>query len=101
MKPLAIKQRWSAWLASFKVALQSRESLLKFLETKESSTRTESGHRNIWKNEDLDISPPSDWTWAWYDYAAFWWSYGMGISFYQFLFLDFFSSISFPRFFLR
>lgn len=32
--------------------------------------------RTIWKNEDLDLTPPKGWTWGWYDYAAFWWSYG-------------------------
>lgn len=56
-------------------AFSSREAFIKAIETKESATeRLE--HRNHWKNEDLDISPPEHWTWAWWDYAGFWWSYG-------------------------
>lgn len=80
MKFSVIKRRCSEWLASFVFSLRSTESLLEFLETKESAARTESGNRNVWKNEDLDLSPPCDWTWTWRDYAAFWWSYGMRTS---------------------
>lgn len=56
-------------------AFQSRENFIRWLETDETAHgRTEA--RTIWKNEDLDLTPPSAWSWGWYDYAAFWWSYG-------------------------
>jgi hypothetical protein len=58
-----------------KRALKSRETFVRWLETDETAHgRTE--ERTIWKNEDLDLTPRKAWSWGWYDYAAFWWSYG-------------------------
>lgn len=59
-----------------KLALSSRAELVKFLETAPDASGNPDVARNKWQNKDLDISPPKDRTWAWYDYAAFWWSYG-------------------------
>lgn len=56
-----------------KRALSSRENLVRALEVDETAHgRTE--ERSFWKNEDLDLTPKSQWTWGWYDFAAFWWS---------------------------
>ena len=66
-------------IKSFKAAFASKEAFLAAIETKESAEgRLE--NRNPWTNEDLDISPKSHWTWGWWDYAAFWWSYGRNLS---------------------
>ncbi|KAJ6155840.1 hypothetical protein N7470_006406 [Penicillium chermesinum] len=59
-----------------KLAFSSRAQLVKFLETAPDASGNPDTARNKWQNKDLDISPPKDRTWAWYDYAAFWWSYG-------------------------
>lgn len=59
-----------------KEALSSKEAFLAAIETKESATGR-LAHRNPWTNEDLDVSPREHWTWRWWDFAAFWWSYGM------------------------
>ncbi|KAI9739697.1 MAG: hypothetical protein M1834_006416 [Cirrosporium novae-zelandiae] len=78
--PLGVQlTKWSRERAvNFRAATRSRKRFLEFLETKETAYgRTE--ERTIWKNEDLDLTPPKDWTWAWYDFAAFWWSYGFSI----------------------
>ena len=59
-------------------AFESRENFIRFLETDETANgRTE--ERTIWRNEDLDLTPPKAWSWGWYDYAAFWWSYGFSV----------------------
>jgi len=74
----SVKERCNHKVESISVAFQSRRNFVKAIETKE----TAYGHteeRSIWKNEDLDLTPPPSWTWAWYNYAAFWWSYGMKI----------------------
>jgi hypothetical protein len=56
-------------------AFESRETFVRWLEIDETAHgRTE--ERTIWKNEDLDLTPRKAWSWGWYDYAAFWWSYG-------------------------
>lgn len=60
----------------FKHAFTSREAFVKYIETKPDATNSTEGVRSQWTNEDLDISPPSHRTWGWYDYAAFWFSYG-------------------------
>ncbi|KAK6077882.1 allantoin transport [Seiridium cupressi] len=62
-------------LAAVEAAFSSRESFLAAIETKESA-QGRLANRSPWTNEDLDISPKKDWTWGWWDYAAFWWSYG-------------------------
>jgi NCS1 family nucleobase:cation symporter-1 len=68
---LRIRQEYEAVKRAFK----SRESFVRWLETDETAHgRTE--ERTIWKNEDLDLTPRQAWSWGWYDYAAFWWSYG-------------------------
>ncbi|KAH8668846.1 permease for cytosine/purines, uracil, thiamine, allantoin-domain-containing protein [Xylariales sp. PMI_506] len=62
-------------LAAVQVACSSKDAFLAAIETKESAQgRLE--NRNPWTNEDLDVSPKEDWTWTWWDFAAFWWSYG-------------------------
>jgi NCS1 family nucleobase:cation symporter-1 len=64
--------------AATKRALSSRDNLIRALEVNETAYgRTE--ERTFWKNEDLDLTPPSQWTWGWYDFAAFWWSYGFSV----------------------
>lgn len=56
-----------------KRAFSSRENLIRALEVNETAHgRTE--ERSFWRNEDLDLTPRSQWTWGWYDFAAFWWS---------------------------
>lgn len=61
--------------AAIRRAFSSKEAFLEAIETKESAQGREQ-NRNPWTNEDLDISPQRHWTWGWWDYAAFWWSYG-------------------------
>jgi nucleobase:cation symporter-1, NCS1 family len=61
-----------------KRAFSSRADFIRALETDESAYGRES-ERTIWKNEDLDLTPPKQWSWGWYDYAAFWWSYGFSV----------------------
>jgi nucleobase:cation symporter-1, NCS1 family len=71
-------QRLSEKRVAAKRAFESRENFVKWLETDETAHgRTE--ERSIWKNEDLDLTLPKQWTWGWYDYAAFWWSYGFSV----------------------
>ncbi|KAI0482709.1 permease for cytosine/purines, uracil, thiamine, allantoin-domain-containing protein [Xylariaceae sp. FL0804] len=62
-------------LDGVRAALGSKQALLAAIETRESA-QGRLADRNPWTNEDLDISPRKDWTWGWWDYAAFWWSYG-------------------------
>ncbi|KEF52007.1 uncharacterized protein A1O9_11997 [Exophiala aquamarina CBS 119918] len=61
---------------SFKHAFTSRKAFVKFIETKPTAGNNTEAIRNQWTNEDLDISPTNHHTWGWYDYAAFWFSYG-------------------------
>jgi hypothetical protein len=62
-------------LQAAKRAFESRQTFVRWLETDETAHgRTE--ERILWKNEDLDLTPRKAWSWGWYDYAAFWWSYG-------------------------
>lgn len=92
---MAKSQMISEWLTGFKQSLRSRKDFYKFIETKESVSST-AQQRNVWSNgmsiilcgipsslipklADLDISPREDWTWTWWDYAAFWWSYGFSV----------------------
>jgi NCS1 family nucleobase:cation symporter-1 len=71
-------QRLREKRAAAKRAFESRDEFIKWLETDETAHgRTE--ERTIWKNEDLDLTPPKAWSWGWYDYAAFWWSYGFSV----------------------
>lgn len=71
-----IRQNIRAKLTAVGFAFSSKDAFLAAMETKESAQgRLE--QRNPWTNEDLDISPQKDWTWGWWDYAAFWWSYGV------------------------
>lgn len=60
---------------AFKAGFANKDAFLAMVETKESA-QNRLQNRNPWTNEDLDISPRKDWTWGWWDYAAFWWSYG-------------------------
>ena len=61
-----------------KRALSRRENFIRALEVDETAHgRTE--ERSFWKNEDLDLTPPSQWTWGWWDFTAFWWSYGFSV----------------------
>lgn len=57
-------------------AFSSREAFVKAVET-----RTDVGdgetERTRWKNEDLDVSPPENRTWTYFDYAGFWAAYGV------------------------
>ncbi|RDW63292.1 hypothetical protein BP6252_10837 [Coleophoma cylindrospora] len=58
-------------------AVSSPQAFLKAIETKKAATlRGQEDERSFWRNEDLDLSPPEDWTWTWRNYAMFWWSYG-------------------------
>lgn len=70
-----VKTRISQKVEAVRAACSSREALIAAIETKESA-QGKLQNRNPWTNEDLDISPKRDWTWGWWDYAAFWWSYG-------------------------
>lgn len=63
-------------LNKVRAVFSSPSNFVAAVETKESA-RGRLECRNPWSNEDLDISPKKDWTWAWWDYAAFWWSYGI------------------------
>ena len=63
-------------MEAVKAALSSREAFIKAIETKKDAAG-DIVERNPWKNEDLDISPPKDRTWGWYDYASFWTTYGI------------------------
>jgi nucleobase:cation symporter-1, NCS1 family len=47
-----------------KRAFSSRENFIRALETDETACGRES-ERTIWKNEDLDLTPPKGWTWGW------------------------------------
>ena len=70
-----VQQKCQTKMESIKASFQSWEAFQRAIETDETAHgRTE--ERTIWKNEDLDLTPPKGWTWGWYDYAAFWWSYG-------------------------
>lgn len=60
----------------FRHAFSSWQAFVKYLETNPDASGNPDAARNKWSNEDLDVSPPSHRTWGWYDYAAFWWSYG-------------------------
>jgi len=64
---IAVKEIVARRVSAVQKAFSSREAFIKAIETKESAEGRQD-HRNPWKNEDLDISPPSHWTWAWYDY---------------------------------
>ncbi|KAF2679127.1 uracil permease-like protein [Lentithecium fluviatile CBS 122367] len=59
-------------------AFSSRENFIRALEVDETA-HGRNEERNFWKNEDLDLTPPSQWTWGWYDFSAFWWSYGFSV----------------------
>ncbi|PVI04111.1 hypothetical protein DM02DRAFT_586615 [Periconia macrospinosa] len=61
-----------------KQALSSGAAFINALEVDETANGR-SEERSFWKNEDLDLTPPSQWTWGWYDFAAFWWSYGFSV----------------------
>ncbi|KAH8663160.1 permease for cytosine/purines, uracil, thiamine, allantoin-domain-containing protein [Tricladium varicosporioides] len=78
MGPANVVTRFGNWCSEFRASLHSKQAFLRFLETTE-SRMSENEERNKWSNKDLDISPPEDWTWAWWDYAAFWWSYGFSV----------------------
>lgn len=56
----------------------SRENFVRAMEVNETATGRDE-ERTFWKNEDLDLTPPEQWTWGWYDFAAFWWSYGFSV----------------------
>lgn len=63
---------------AIKRAFSSRENFIRALEVDETAHgRTE--ERSFWKNEDLDLTPRAQWTWGWYDFAAFWWSQYLSI----------------------
>lgn len=51
-------------------AFSSRENFIRALET-DTTAHGNGEERTIWKNEDLDLSPPKAWSWGWYDYGAF------------------------------
>ncbi|KAI1619321.1 permease for cytosine/purines, uracil, thiamine, allantoin-domain-containing protein [Exophiala viscosa] len=63
-------------LAAVREACRSKDAFIKAIETKESS-QGRAEQRNFWKNEDLDVTPPEQQTWRWFDYASFWLSYGL------------------------
>lgn len=69
-------------LKSFRAAFKSKQAFVKAIETRPDVVDVDDDRvgRNPWKNEDLAISPPKDRTWTWYDYASFWWTYGIGPS---------------------
>jgi NCS1 family nucleobase:cation symporter-1 len=60
----------------FRHAFTSIDAFVRYIETKPDASKDPSAVRNKWSNEDLDVSPASHRTWAWYDYATFWFSYG-------------------------
>lgn len=64
--------------AAAKRAFSSREAFIQALEVNETA-HGRSEERSFRKNEDLDLTPPSQWSWGWYDFAAFWWSYGFSV----------------------
>ncbi|KAJ5986045.1 hypothetical protein N7451_010410 [Penicillium sp. IBT 35674x] len=53
-----------------------RHAFVKYNGTKPDASGDPDIVRNKWMNEDLDLSSSAHQTWRWYDYAAFWWSYG-------------------------
>ncbi|KIV77675.1 hypothetical protein PV11_09459 [Exophiala sideris] len=61
---------------NFQHAFTSKDAFVKYIETKADASGNPDAVRNKWTNEDLDTSPKQHHTWGWYDYAAFWWSYG-------------------------
>ncbi|OAA61960.1 allantoin [Niveomyces insectorum RCEF 264] len=61
---------------AFRAAFRSRKAFVEAIETKRDAAGSEE-ERNPWKNEDLDVSPPSHRTWTALDYAGFWTSYGI------------------------
>ncbi|OAL21134.1 hypothetical protein AYO22_08291 [Fonsecaea multimorphosa] len=71
-----LQQKIRRGFQDFQHAFSSRQAFVKYIETKPDASSTATGSRNHWTNEDLDVSPQSHHTWGWYDYAAFWWSYG-------------------------
>ena len=64
--------------SSTRRALSSKDNFICAIEVNETA-HGRSEERSFWKNEDLDLTPPSQWTWGWYDFAAFWWSYGFSV----------------------
>jgi NCS1 family nucleobase:cation symporter-1 len=72
------RQRLSQKHSAAKKAFESCDDFVRWLETDETAHGRTEG-RTIWKNEDLDLTPRSAWSWGWYDYAAFWWSYGFSV----------------------
>ncbi|EMC96150.1 hypothetical protein BAUCODRAFT_464810 [Baudoinia panamericana UAMH 10762] len=72
----SLNQSIAARIDGLRSALSSKEAFVQAFETKASASANVDEKRNVWKNEDLDISPKADRTWRWFDYASFWWTYG-------------------------
>ncbi|KAF2111189.1 permease for cytosine/purines, uracil, thiamine, allantoin-domain-containing protein [Lophiotrema nucula] len=75
---VAAREKLTEKKSSTTHALSSKENFIRALEVNETA-HGRSEERSFWKNEDLDLTPPSQWTWGWYDFAAFWWSYGFSV----------------------
>ena len=73
---MGLHAKLQAKVQNLQHAFTSRAAFVKYLETKPDATGNADAVRNKWTNEDLDTSPEHHHTWGWYDYAAFWWSYG-------------------------
>lgn len=76
---LTIRSKLHAKQTAIKQALSSRTAFLEALQVSETAHGRAPSSRSFWKNEDLDLTPRSQWTWGWYDFAAFWWSYGFSV----------------------
>lgn len=74
----AVREKLKQKKAATRLVFSSRENLARALAVdKTAHGRTED--RTFCKNEDLDLTPRCQWTWGWYDFAAFWWSYGFSV----------------------
>ncbi|EXJ81622.1 hypothetical protein A1O1_07687 [Capronia coronata CBS 617.96] len=71
-----LQERVRGNVQEFRHAFTSKDAFVTYLETNPDAVHEAGETRNKWTNEDLDVSPKSHQTWSWYDYSAFWWSYG-------------------------
>lgn len=71
-----IQRKICSDIQEFSHAFTSRQAFVKYIETKPDASGDPNTVRRKWINEDLDLSSSEHQTWRWYDYAAFWWSYG-------------------------
>ena len=77
--PSSIGEKVEHKMLALRHAFSSKEAFVRAIETRPDASghaHGAAGPRNPWRNEDLDVSPEAHRTWAWYDYASFWWTYG-------------------------